>query len=73
MSNRLFQGVVHQMRDAIDRTIGVIDETSAIIACSDLDRKGKHGRACRKIVNSVHNLFPPENNLSYSMYFCIQK
>lgn len=32
MSNRLFQGVVHQMREAIDRTIGVIDETMAIIA-----------------------------------------
>ena len=41
MSNRLFQGVVHQMRDAIDRTIGVIDETSAIIACSDLGRVGE--------------------------------
>lgn len=25
MSNRLFQGVIHQMRDAVDRTIGVID------------------------------------------------
>ena len=36
MSNRLFQGVIHQMRDAIDRTIGVIDETSVIIACSEL-------------------------------------
>ncbi len=41
MSNRLFQGVVHQMKDAIDRTIGVIDETSAIIACSDLGRVGE--------------------------------
>ncbi|MBQ9414881.1 MAG: helix-turn-helix domain-containing protein [Clostridia bacterium] len=41
MSNRLFQGVVHQMRDAIDRTVGVIDETSAIIACSDLGRVGE--------------------------------
>ena len=26
MSNRLFQGVIHQMRDSIDRTIGVIDD-----------------------------------------------
>lgn len=34
MSNRLFQGIVHQMKDAIDRTIGVIDETSVVIACS---------------------------------------
>ena len=41
MSNRLFQGVVHQMQDAIDRTIGVIDETLSIIACSDLPRIGE--------------------------------
>lgn len=41
MSNRLFQGVVHQMKDTIDRTIGVIDETTAIIACSDLGRIGE--------------------------------
>ena len=41
MSNRLFQGVIHQMRDAIDRTIGVIDETSVIIACSELGRIGE--------------------------------
>ena len=41
MSNRLFQGVIHQMRDAIDQTIGVIDETSVIIACSELGRIGE--------------------------------
>ena len=35
MSNRLFQGVVHQMRDTIDRVIGVVDETATIIACSE--------------------------------------
>ncbi len=41
MSNRLFQGIVHQMKDAIDRTIGVIDETSVIIACSELGKIGE--------------------------------
>lgn len=41
MSNRLFQGVVHQMRDTIDRTIGVIDDTGVAIACSDLGRIGE--------------------------------
>ncbi len=41
MSNRLFQNVIHQMRDTIDRTIGVVDETSVIIACSDLGRIGE--------------------------------
>jgi len=35
-------------------------------------RKGKHGRACRKIVNSVHNKIPPET-VSSPLYFGIQK
>ena len=41
MSNRLFQGVIHQMRDAIDRVIGIVDETATIISCSDLTRIGE--------------------------------
>ena len=41
MSNRLFQGVIHQMRDAVDRTIGVIDETGTIISCSELGKIGE--------------------------------
>lgn len=41
MSNRLFQGVIHQMKDAIDRAIGVIDDTSVVIACSELGRIGE--------------------------------
>ena len=36
MSNRLFQGVIHQMRDAIDRTVGVVDATGSVISCSEL-------------------------------------
>ena len=38
MSNRLFQGIIHQMRDSIDRVIGVIDDTAHVIACSDLSK-----------------------------------
>ena len=40
MSNRLFQGVVHQMRDTIGRIIGVIDENATVVACSELSRIG---------------------------------
>ena len=40
MSNRLFQGVVHQMRDTIGRVIGVIDENATVVACSELSRIG---------------------------------
>ena len=41
MSNRLFQSVIHQMREAVDKTIGVIDETGAVISCSDLSKIGE--------------------------------
>ncbi|MBQ3151809.1 MAG: helix-turn-helix domain-containing protein [Clostridia bacterium] len=41
MSNRLFQGVIHQMCEAIDRTIGIIDDTGTIISCSDLGKMGE--------------------------------
>ena len=40
MSNRLFQGVIYQMKDAFDRIIGVIDENGVIISCSDLGKMG---------------------------------
>lgn len=41
MSNRLFQGVIHQMRGAIDRTVGIIDETGTVISCSELGKIGE--------------------------------
>jgi carbohydrate diacid regulator len=40
MANRLFQGVIHQMKDSIDRVFGVVDENYTIIACSELGKIG---------------------------------
>ena len=40
MSNRMFQSVIHQTREAIDRTVGIVDEGLTVIACSDLGRVG---------------------------------
>ena len=54
MSNRLFQGIIHQMREAIDRTIGVMDETYTVISCSNLGRIGE-----------VHNITPPTNSEAF--------
>lgn len=53
MSNRLFQGVVHQMKDTIDRQIGVVDETTSIIACSDL---GRIGETCDSIGSEAYSV-----------------
>ena len=41
MSNRLFQNVIYQMKDAVERIIGVIDENGVIISCSELSKIGE--------------------------------
>lgn len=49
MSNRLFQTIIHQFKDAVeDRMIGVIDETDVIIACSDLGKIGESRMGIRE-------------------------
>ena len=41
MSNSIFQTIIHQMKDVVGRTIGVIDENGIVIACSDISKIGK--------------------------------
>ena len=41
MSNRIFQSVIHQMKDVIGRVIGVVDESGTIVSCSELGRIGE--------------------------------
>ena len=48
MSNRLFQTVVHQMKDIIGRTIGVIDENGIVIASSELKKIGESRQRIRE-------------------------
>ena len=48
MSNRLFQGVIHQMRDAVDRVIGVMDDGGIVIACSELGKMGELRQGVRE-------------------------
>lgn len=57
MSNRLFQGVVHQMRDTIGRVIGVIDENSTIVACSELCRIGTNSDFFTIELGDSHDVF----------------
>ncbi len=41
MANHLFQGIIYQMKDTIDRVFGVMDENHNIIACSELGKIGE--------------------------------
>ncbi|MBR5746090.1 MAG: PucR family transcriptional regulator, partial [Clostridia bacterium] len=40
MSNKLFQGMMYQMRDAVDREIGILDDKGIVIACSKVEKMG---------------------------------
>jgi carbohydrate diacid regulator len=57
MSNRLFQGLVHQMRETIHATVGVVDETATIIACSDLTKIGTSNEFVSLDLSDVHDIF----------------
>ncbi|MCI8441128.1 MAG: PucR family transcriptional regulator [Provencibacterium sp.] len=57
MSNRLFQGIVHQMRETIDRTLGVVDETAAVISCSEPQRIGEVNEYLLLDLNENSDLF----------------
>lgn len=61
MSNKLFQGIIHQMRDTIDRTIGVVDETATIIACSNLTKTGETFEYLSFAVTNVQEVFVRDN------------
>ncbi len=51
MANRLFLGIINQMKDVIDRTIGVVDESMTVVACNDL---GRMGEECESVANAVY-------------------
>lgn len=49
----MFQGVVLQMKDSIDRTVGVIDADGIVVACSELTCIGEHWSGAVTAVNSA--------------------
>ncbi len=57
MSNRLFQGLVNQMGSTVDATIGVVDESATIIACSDLTKIGTTNEFVSLDLSDTHDIF----------------
>lgn len=53
MSNRFFQGVVYELKESIDRTVGVLDESGVVIACSDLIKIGEKHDAVLDDINAT--------------------
>ena len=55
MSSRMFQGVVLQMKDSVNRMVGVIDSDGYVVACSDLTIIGEHWSGVVEAVNRAEN------------------
>ncbi len=53
MPNRLYQSVVQQMKETVDRTFGVLDENGVIVACSDLQKIGESRSGVREEITYV--------------------
>ncbi len=53
MSSRIFQGVVLQMKDSVNRTVGVIDSEGVVVACSELTCIGEHWSGAVAAVNGA--------------------
>ena len=54
MPSRIFQNVIIQMKDSVDRTVGVVDDQGYVIACSELAAIGSRVEDFRvNLVDSV--------------------
>ena len=55
MSSRMFQGVVLQMKDSVNRLVGVVDSDGYVVACSDLTMIGERWGGAVDAVNRAEN------------------
>ncbi len=55
MSNRMFQGVVLQMKDSVSRMVGVVDAEGIVVACSELTLIGECWSEVVEAINSSEN------------------
>lgn len=58
MSSKLFQGLIYQMKETVNRTVGVLDDKGVIIACSTLSKIGEsHREALDEVSYSFDTAF----------------
>ena len=69
MSNRLFQNIIHQTVDVMGRTVGVIDDSCIILACSDPIRIGETMNAVRSDLIEAGDVFVADN-YTYKPFGC---
>ena len=78
MANRVFQGIVYQMKDILGRTVGVVDENGMVVACTELSRIGEmHENAADFMIagsetfvkgNATYHMFSSSQQSEYAVF-----
>lgn len=69
MANRLFQGIIYEMKENVDREIGVIDMNSTVIACSELSKIGETDFTPRIMITEGTNMLR-QGGKTYKIVLC---
>jgi len=67
MSNRVFQSVINQMKDATDRQIGVIDDQGYVVACNELSMIGTQLNDILEVSGEVTDQVIPLTERTYRL------
>lgn len=67
MSSRIFQSVIVQMKDATDRSLGVIDNDGYVVACSELSNIGTRLESIQGFGGEVPEQFFVSGNRTYKI------
>lgn len=67
MSSRIFQSVIIQMKDATDRTIGVVDHQGFVVACSELSMIGSYLDEIQGLIGDISDQIFTTSERTYKL------
>ncbi len=68
MANRVFQGVLYQMRDVLDETAGVVDMEGVVVSCTDIARVGEANAELVELLAETEDGGFVKNGASYHVF-----
>ena len=67
MSSRIFQSVIIQLKDATDRTIGVVDHQGFVVACSELGMIGSYLDEIQGVIGDISDQIFTTSERTYKL------
>ena len=67
MSSRIFQSVIIQLKDATDRTVGVVDHQGFVVACSELGMIGSYLDEIQGLIGDISDQIFTTSERTYKL------